>query len=229
MRKSTYEIGKMMYYDEVSEVDTGKKEVEEYRRPQPLIEKDLTQVAYEKEGVETPYVFKRPAAISNYKEKAGSALPLSPFKPLTPERVIIIEELEKILAQPGLLTFDQLRFIATQVLPSSSRLSPTYLEKLVERLRKDVYERREFYRINYHINWSETLLDPLQFIKEQELKSLPPDKRLKRCLRAEACVEFASRDVMLFKNFLDGKISYDEYEKESRSLAQKTYGGLKIV
>jgi hypothetical protein len=123
------------------------------------------------------------------------------------------DELKKIIDWPGPLTLDQLKFIATQVLPLTSQLSSMYLEKLEERLRKDVFKKRKFYEKEYNISWSETLLDPFEVIKEQKLKSLPSAERLKRYLLAEARAEFAPKDIKLFEKFLEGKISYEEYEK----------------
>jgi hypothetical protein len=138
------------------------------------------------------------------------------------------DELKKIIDWPELLTLNQLKFIATQVLPLTSQLSSIYLEKLEERLRKDVFEKRKFYEKEYNISWRETL-DPLEVIKEQELKSLPSAERLKRYLLAEARAEFAPKDIKLFEKFLERKISYEEYKKEILILAKNTYGELKIV
>jgi hypothetical protein len=139
------------------------------------------------------------------------------------------DELKKIIDWPGPLTLDQLKFIATQVLPLTSQLPSLYLQKLEERLRKDVFEKRKFYEKEYNISWSETLLDPFEVIKEQKLKPLPPAERLKRYLLAEARTEFAPKDIKLFEKFLKRKISYEEYENEVYILAQNTYCELKIV
>jgi hypothetical protein len=147
----------------------------------------------------------------------------SPIQTAVPR--VIEEKLKEILAQPGLLTFDQLKFIATEVLPLSSRLPS--LERLEKCLRRDVYRRRKAYEDKYGINWEYTLLDPLEEIKE--LESLSLEEKIKRYLRAEALAEFELAHIQLLNKFMNGEINYDEYEKEIRNLAERICGELRII
>ena len=102
-----------------------------------------------------------------------------------------------------------------------------YLNRLEQRLRKDVLNKREIYKIRY-FDWND-LLDPREVISDDKIASLPLEQKIKRYLHAEARVEFSYRFEEILRKFLDGDISYDEYEKLKNKIARETYGELRIT
>jgi len=126
-----------------------------------------------------------------------------------PEEVINIERrLEEILTKPELLSYEDLSFIAKEILPFSLRISPEYLKKLEAILHRDLSIKKDMYRVG--------ALNPLDEIKD--IQYLDTSTRIEKYLRAELLSEFLIKVQPIENEFENGRIRYEDYHNRVTDL-----------
>jgi len=158
------------------------------------------------------------------KEEGGTPPLISPDR--NSEVMRIERKLEKILNKQKLLIYEDLEFIAKELLPSSS-IPPDYLERLESRVRTDVMERIDLLK----------KVDPISIflgLLEEEIKSIESSReysvteRIKKYLWISVTAEFGIQHAKLFERWEKEKeYSYDQYLKDLAHQNEELYSLIK--
>jgi len=130
------------------------------------------------------------------------------------EIVRIKKRLDELISKRGLLELGDIRFIARSVIPNTELLSAELLNKLEERLSKDVEER--IAQAKELDPWTTKRLDSLKRLKR--LQGLSKDERLKRYVMAELALVFTVESARLRQMAKKGEISWDDFKREVNRL-----------
>jgi len=169
-------------------------------------------------------LYKGKLYLETLKEEGGTPPLISPERKT--EVMCIERKLEKILNKQELLTYEDLEFIAKELLPSSS-IPLDCLESLESRVRTDVMERIDLLK----------KVDPISIflgLLEEEIKSIESSReysvteRIRKYLWITVTAEFGIQHAKLFERWEKEKeYSYDQYLKDLAHQNEELYSLIK--
>jgi len=128
----------------------------------------------------------------------------------------IERRLNEILDSSKPLTFDQIRFIATEVLPFFQQYSQEHLEKLEQKLRNDI--ETKISRYGKKVTGELLSLDEIKRVGKTSIAN-----RIRKYIIVECGLEFARMRSQLEEKVIKGDMSEKEYVKSINDLYKYIY------